>query len=60
MILRDLIAAHRRSILAAIGILLVQFVDSETADWVIGAVDVLLIYAIKNDSDAVDRIYRKR
>jgi hypothetical protein len=55
----DLIRAHRKVILAALTVLLVQFVDSETADWITSAVGILLTGAVPNDRDAIERVYRR-
>lgn len=56
--LLDLLHAHRKAILAAVAIVLVQFVDSETADWIVAALGTLLVGAVPNDHAASDRIYR--
>lgn len=56
----DLLRAHRKLILAALTVLLVQFVDSDTADWIIAVVGVVLTGGVPNDQAAVERVYRKR
>lgn len=56
----DLLAAHRKVVLAGGTVLLVQFVDSDTADWIIGVVGTLLTGKVPNDSGAMDRVYPNR
>lgn len=54
----DLIQAHRKALLAALALVLVQVVDSNTADWIVAVVGVLITGATPNDHAASDRIYR--
>lgn len=56
----DLIRAHRKALLALAGALLIQFVDSETADWIVATLDTFLVVLVPNDQAASDRVYRKR
>lgn len=56
----DLIRAHRKAILTLVGLLAIQYVDSETADWLIAAVDTALVIIVGNDPDAKARIYDRR
>lgn len=56
----DLLAAHRKVVLAGATVLLVQFVDSETADWIIGVVGTALTGRVPNEPGAVDRVYPNR
>lgn len=58
--LLDLVAAHRKAILTGLGLLLVQWFDSETVDWIVVAVDTVLVGLVPNDERAKRRIYRKR
>lgn len=54
----DLVAAHRKALLAGAGALLIQIVDSDTADWIVAGLDLLLVALVPNDGPASDRIYR--
>jgi hypothetical protein len=56
----DYINAHRKAIIAAIGALLVIFVDDATAQTIAAALDAVLVLAVPNDQAAVERVYRKR
>lgn len=56
----DLIHAHRKSLLAALTAFLIQFVDSETADWIVTGVGIALTYFVPNDEGAKERVYRRR
>lgn len=58
--LRDYVAAHRKALIALAGLLAIQFLDSDTADWVALVVTVLLDLTVPNDQAAVDRIYPNR
>lgn len=55
----DYIAAHRKAILAAIGAVLIWFVDDATVDAVVATVDTLLVLLVSNDPAAVARVYRR-
>lgn len=54
----DLLQAHRKAVLAAVSVVLIQYVDSETADWIVAVLGTLLVGAVPNDGAANDRIYR--
>lgn len=55
----DYIRAHRKVLLTLAGLLAIQFLDSETADWVVATVDTLLVLVVPNDQAAVDRVWKK-
>lgn len=56
----DLLHAHRKALLAALSVLLIQFVDSETADWIVAALGTVLVGATPNDEAAKRRVYKRR
>jgi hypothetical protein len=58
--LLDLLAAHRKALLAALTALLIQWVDADTADWIVAGVGIALTALVPNDEQATRRIYRKR
>ena len=55
----DWLNAHRKVIIAAIGALLVIFIDEQTAQAIIAAIDAVLVGLIPNDQAAIDRVYRR-
>ena len=56
---RDYLNAHRKAIIAGVSLLLVQEVDSETADWIVSATGVFFTLITPNDRAAAFRIYKK-
>lgn len=58
--LSDFLTAHRKAILALLSLVLVQVVDSQTADWAVVIVGSILTGVVRNDSYASARIYRRR
>ena len=54
------INAHRKAILAAIGAILIWFVDEGTADAIIATVSTILLAIVPNDQVAVEQIYGTR
>jgi hypothetical protein len=56
----DVLRAHRKVILAALSVVLIQVVDQDTADWIIAVVGTLLVGGVPNDEAAKDRIYHRR
>lgn len=56
----DVLAAHRKAVLALLSVVLIQVVDGDTVDWIVGIVGTLLVGATPNDEAAKRRIYRKR
>ena len=55
----DWINAHRKVLIAAIGAILVIFIDEQTAQAIIAAVHAILVGLIPNDQVAIDRIYHR-
>lgn len=55
----DLLRAHRKAVLAAVSVLLIQFVDQGTVDWVVAVIGTLLVGATPNDEDAKRRVYKR-
>lgn len=53
----NLIQAHRKVLLASLTALLIQYVDSETADWIVTGVGIALTYFVPNDQDAIESVY---
>lgn len=53
----DYIRAHRKVLLAGVSLLLVQVVDSDTADWIVASVGTLLTLLVPNDPAAIGRVY---
>lgn len=53
----DLIAAHRKLILAALTAILPQYIDGNTADAIIVGVGLILTGIVPNDPDAKRRVY---
>ena len=56
----DLLHAHRKFVLALLSLVLVQVVDSDTADWIVTAVGALLVGGVPNDEGAKRRVYKGR
>jgi hypothetical protein len=56
----DIVRAHRKVILAALSVVLIQVVDQNTVDWIVGVIGTLLVGGVPNDERAKDRIYRRR
>lgn len=54
--LLDYARTYRKAVLAALALLLIQFVDSETVDWVVAVVGTLLVGATPNDQAAAARV----
>lgn len=53
----DLLHAHRKLVLAGASVVLIQVVDQETVDWIIGILGTLLVGGVPNDELAVERVY---
>jgi hypothetical protein len=53
----DYINAHRKAILALVGLLAIQFLDSDTADWCILVADTILVLLVPNDVEAKARVW---
>ena len=57
----DLVTAHWKVLIAVAGILFIQFVPSDTADWIGGLLTALGVYGKSNNQDAKRRLgYRRR
>lgn len=56
----DYVKAHYKVLVGLAALLLVQFVGSETADWVIVALGALGIGGTPNDPDALRRVYPRK
>ena len=52
--------AHRKVVLAGLTVVLVQVVDNDTADWIVGIAGTLLTGGVPNDDRAVDVVYPNR
>ena len=55
----DLVHAHRKALLALLSVLLIQFVDQNTVDWIVAVAGTLLVGGVPNNEDAKRRIYRR-
>lgn len=55
-----LVRAHRKVVLAGLTVLLVQVVDNDTADWIVGIVGTVLTGGVPNNERAVDVVYPNR
>lgn len=58
--LRTYARAHRKVLIGAATIVLVQYVDSETADWIASVLGLVLLGRVPNDQGAIDSIYHRR
>lgn len=57
--IRDYIAAHRKVLLGLASLLAVQFLGSDTADWLVVVFGGGAVGLIPNDEAARKRIYRR-
>lgn len=59
-VIYDLVVAHWKFVGAALTFVLVQVIDSATADWIVGALGTLFVGGKANNEAAKHRLYRKR
>lgn len=53
------ITAHAKLIIAIVTVALPQFVNGDTADWIIAVVGLILIGGVPNNQDAIAAIYKR-